>query len=302
MAEEIRVQVVKYPDRDSLVFRWKDPLTGKMRTKSADTTSRKEADRKAGALEKEIQSGTYATRKVSWEQFRERLRNEMLVDKSGNTATQYEGVLDRVEEELHLASPRDLTPERISHYAKRLRETGLREATVGKHLRHLRSVLRWGEEVGILDRAPKFRIKATNTAKGRPLTAEEVERALATISKVVDAKCVESWHFYLDGLYRTGLRLAESLLLSWDGDGIRVVDIDSEAPAILFPSSLQKNRKNQIVPLMPDAVELLRTVPKHERKGFVFNPRSMIGRATRNWLADESPQSAARPELLPGAR
>jgi integrase len=280
MNEEVRVQVVKYPDRECLVLRWKDPLTGKVKTKSAGTSSRKDAERKAGALEKEISAGTYATRKLSWDQFRERLRIEMLIGKSNNTVTQYEGVLDRVEQVLKLSTPRDLTPERIAHYAAKLRADKLREATVGKHLRHLRSVLRWAEEVGIIDRAPKSRIKATTTAKGRPLTTEEVERALLVVPKVVGDTLAGSWHFYIDGLYRTGLRLAESLLLSWDGDGIRIIDIDGDTPAVLFPAALQKNRKTQVVPLMPDAVELMRTIPAAERHGYVFKPVTRTGRAS----------------------
>jgi len=295
MNEDIKVQVIAHNDRKSLRLRWKDPITGKYKFKSARTSNRREAEREAGALEKALRAGIFEARRVTWEHFRERLRIELFIGKADGTVTQYESILDRVETELKLSTPRDLTPERIAFYATQLRKGGLKEPTVGKHLRHLRAVLRWAVEVDILDKAPKFRIKTTDTAKGRPLTLEEAERLIDAIPKSLEIKIggrvpaaplaassevIESWRFYVEGLYRTGLRLTESLLLAWDGDGIRIIDIDGDTPAILFPAALQKNRKRQTVPLMPDAVALLQSVPNGERRGRVFRPANARGPVT----------------------
>ena len=44
---EITVHVVTYPDRDNLVMRYVDPMTGKQRRRSTKTTKRREAEKLA---------------------------------------------------------------------------------------------------------------------------------------------------------------------------------------------------------------------------------------------------------------
>ena len=46
MSDEIKVTVVKYPDRENLVLRYKDPMTGKCPTKSAKTTDMRKRSRR----------------------------------------------------------------------------------------------------------------------------------------------------------------------------------------------------------------------------------------------------------------
>ncbi len=61
--------------------------------------------------------------------------------------------------------------------------------------------------------------------------------------------------------------------VSWDCDDlIRIQRIDSRRPTICFPGHRQKNGRDDILPLLPEAVHLLRTVPKAERTGLVFLP------------------------------
>ena len=43
MSDEIKVHVVKYPDRDNLVMRYVDPFTGRHVAKSARTADNKKA-------------------------------------------------------------------------------------------------------------------------------------------------------------------------------------------------------------------------------------------------------------------
>ena len=79
MKSEVKVSVVKYPDRDNLVLRWTDPATGRQRTKSAKTKRRREAERAAERLEREL-----AERKpdgpetVTWAEFLEAYQDEHL--------------------------------------------------------------------------------------------------------------------------------------------------------------------------------------------------------------------------------
>ena len=52
--------------------------------------------------------------------------------------------------------------------------------------------------------------------KGRPITGEEFERMQANVEAEVGATAAASWQFYLEGLWWSGLRRAESLDLYWD--------------------------------------------------------------------------------------
>ena len=58
---EIKVTVVKLPDRDNLMLRYIDPMTGKQKHKSAGTTNRKEAAKAAGKWEAELREALSGT-------------------------------------------------------------------------------------------------------------------------------------------------------------------------------------------------------------------------------------------------
>ena len=71
MSEEIKVHVVKYPDRENLVMRYRDPHTGKQVQRSTGTSNKRDAERKAAKWEAELREGRYQKRcKMSWEDFR----------------------------------------------------------------------------------------------------------------------------------------------------------------------------------------------------------------------------------------
>src|SRR5258705_12938552 len=71
MADEIKVHVVKYPDRNNLVMRYCDPFSGKQVQRSTGTTKQRDAERKAAKWEAELREGRYQKRcKMSWEDFR----------------------------------------------------------------------------------------------------------------------------------------------------------------------------------------------------------------------------------------
>ena len=50
MADEIKVHVVKYPDRANLVMRYVDPFTGRQVQRSTKTAKRNEAEKAAGRI------------------------------------------------------------------------------------------------------------------------------------------------------------------------------------------------------------------------------------------------------------
>jgi integrase len=109
--------------------------------------------------------------------------------------------------------------------------------------------------------------------RGRPVTAEEFERMLAKVEKVVGRKHAASWRWLLRGLYASGLRVSEARDLQWeDGDGFRVCGLDGLHPMFSIPSEAEKGNRNRLLPIAPEFVLQLRTVPKAERTGYVFNP------------------------------
>lgn len=94
---------------------------------------------------------------------------------------------------------------------------------------------------------------------------------LAVVPSVVGEAAAESWKFYLKGLDASGLRLAESLVLRWEGaDGAIVLDYSGRRPMLRIPAKVEKGNTNRFLPLAPEAAELFATVPIDQRKGRVF--------------------------------
>lgn len=152
--------------------------------------------------------------------------------------------------------------------------------------------------------------------KGRPITLEEFERMLdkteATLSKPVgptahrkipanpkwrysEAAVAErrqrlearaaiiapSWEHYLNGLWLSGLRLKESLELSWDDEGKLCVDLSGGHPTLQIPAELEKGHRDRLWPIAPEFTEFLLETPEGGRTGYVFNPQPRREDCTR---------------------
>jgi len=105
--------------------------------------------------------------------------------------------------------------------------------------------------------------------KGRPITAEEYERILDVVPQVRQHDA-EAWQRYLTGLWLSGLRLAESILLSWDDDSPIAVDLGGKHPRFRIHGSAQKSGQDQLLPMTPDFAEWLLRTPRGDRTGRVF--------------------------------
>ncbi len=102
---------------------------------------------------------------------------------------------------------------------------------------------------------------------------------LALASHVVGDEAAESWRFFLRGLWLSGLRLGESMQLHWtDRSKLCVLDIDCREPLLSIPAELEKGNEDRLLPIAPEFVEFLRTVPEHDRDGYVFAPRPRVAR------------------------
>lgn len=276
MTDEIKVHVVKYPDRQNLVMRYRDPETGRQVQRSTGTTKQKEAVKAAAKWEAELREGRYhQTSRMTWESFRDYYSTNALPGLARSTVAAYETALNMFEAKCHPAKLANLKTSTVTTFTTKLREDSLSEATVAHYLRHLKAIARWAHRKGLLPVLPEFdmpkRAKGAKAMRGRPIVAEEFERMLTAVPLVVDNAAAASWKFYLRGLWASGLRLAESLTLRWDDapDAI-VVDLTGRRPMLRIPSEAEKGNRDRLLPMTPEFSELLQTVPEHVRHGRVF--------------------------------
>jgi integrase len=103
--------------------------------------------------------------------------------------------------------------------------------------------------------------------RGRPITLAEFQLMLA---KIIDVRPqdAEDWKYHLNGLWLSGLRLDESLRLSWDASSF-AVDLTGRHPRFRIYAEAEKGRQDRLLPMTPDFAEFLLKTPDHQRTGFV---------------------------------
>ena len=283
----ITVWVNRYPDRSTFLLQWIDPATGKRRTKSSgvrDTgkvRDRKDAESKARELEQLLRRGVAAIPSdLSWETFRERYEKEHLASLAKDTRAKMATIANYVEKYIAPRRLFDVTGERISKLAARLREEKKSESTIKSYLGQLKAMLRWGVAQKLLPECPPIptirRAKKSSGAtpmKGRPITGEEFERMLAVVPEVVGDEAAPAWRHYLRGLWVSGLRLAESLELYWDReDKIHPIlpKPGKGLPVLRILAELEKGHADRLLPIAPEFAVFLLETPESERSGRVF--------------------------------
>ena len=281
--DEIRVTVVKFSKRANLMLRYIDPVTKKQIHKSAETTKRADAAKAAGRWEDELRTGKFCGSKISWADFRQRYEDEVLASLAPATDEKVSTIFNSLEKHIAPNRLRDLTSDRLSLLQLKLRDAGLAEATIKVHLAHIMAALKWGASVGLLAVVPKVkmprRAKGATSMKGRPITGEEFDRMLAKVESVVGEAAAESWQFYLRGLWSSGLRIAESMELTWDHPDKLQVDMQpGEHPVLRIPAALEKGNQDRLLAMAPEFAELLDSVPEARRTGYVFNPVGKPGK------------------------
>lgn len=277
----ISVRVVEFGDRKHFQMQFIDPITGRKKTLSTKVkrTGRKAdrttAERVAAKWESELREGRYhAPDKITWSAFRSRYEQEKLASLAPGTVQRAAAVLNKIEEILNPQRLSQITPERLSYFQSKLREAGQRESTIAGNLAHLRSALSWARSVKMIHAVPEItmpkRAKGSKIMKGRPITTEEFERMLAAIPSV-RADDADRWTRFLWGLWLSGLRLAESLKLSWDIEGELMIDLDGKHPRLRIWAEAEKGHQDRLLPITPDFAQWLLETPPSERTGLVFN-------------------------------
>ncbi|MHC2067365.1 tyrosine-type recombinase/integrase [Bremerella sp. T1] len=276
MEELIRVKVIDI-GRKNLVLRWVDPESGREKQKSARTSNRKTAERVAGELEADLRKGRYEPpSRLSWEVFRERFEQEKLAILAPGSMVAYASSLNVMERYLNPAKVSDLTASRISYFQSQLIKNNARPATVARHLRHLKSVLNWGKDVGLINRVPKIKtpkqLKGAKLMRGRPLTDEEFQRMLDAVPEVVGDELAEGWKYFLEGLWWSGLRVSEAINLYWDRRDRLSVDFTGDYPMFRILAEYEKGKRDRILPMAPEFAQFLDRTPQKKRTGRIFEP------------------------------
>lgn len=294
MNDEIKVTVVRFPDRKALMLRFIDPVTGKQKHRSAKTTIMREAEREAGKWEKELREGTYCGSRITWADFRKRYEDEVLASLAIKTDCKVQGVFNAVEKHINPQRLSSLTADRLSEFQAKLRDAKLSENTIASMLAHLKASLQWAVTMKLLASVPTItkpkRAKGCKMMKGRPITAEEFDRMLTKVVKVVGEKRAAAWSHYMRGLWLSGLRLGESLNLYWDRDDKLCVVLGGKYPMLRIPAALEKGNKDRLLPIAPEFAEFLLATPEAERTGPVFHPttRHKVPRRPGEWWASRA--------------
>ena len=133
--------------------------------------------------------------------------------------------------------------------ARTVTKAALNDITIASVLRHLRPALTWAVSMGMLRSVPAMhppkKSKGQTLMRGRPITAEEFDRMIAVVPKVRPDDSA-AWVHYLTGLWLSGLRLEESLALSWDQDEPFLIDLSGKRPAFQrIYAEAQKARRDE---------------------------------------------------------
>jgi integrase len=271
---EIKVTVCRYPDRPNLVLAYIDPVSGKRKTKSAGTAKEKDAWKAAAAWEEALRAGPHCPlSKVTWHAFRQRYEAEHLASLSrmGRDSARFH--LNQLEKHLNPDRLCKVTASALSTFQTRLRATGIRETSIASSLRAIKAALSWGVSVGMLAAVPRIVMPKGSKGrkmKGGALLGEQFDLLLAAVPKVRPKDSAE-WVRYLTGVWLSGLRLGESVALSWDADAPFAVDLSGRRPRFRIRGESQKSGRDELTPMTPDFAQwLLNSTPAGQRRGRAF--------------------------------
>jgi len=256
------------------MMRYVDPVTGKQKTRSTRTSNRRNAERAAAKWEAQLLEGRYhPPTRISWSEFRERYEDEKLASLSANTFEAASAAFNHLEAIVHPQKLEALNAVTLSQFQAGLRKTGMRETSIASHLRHIRAALSWGVSMDLLPKVPAIqmpkRSRGHTLMRGRPLTQAEFDRMLAAVPDVRPHDTA-TWIHYLRGLWLSGLRLEESIALSWERDSPIAVELNGRRPRLRIFAEAEKGHQDRLLPLTPDFADFLALIPARERIGPVF--------------------------------
>lgn len=274
--EPVKVYLMRRNGRRNYEAQWRDPITGKLKTKTTGTHLQRSAERFAGALADKLNNGEAVNKlRTKFADAANQYEEQHLNGLAWKTKTKWLATRHRIVELIDPMYLSVLDSAAISGFQSTLRKLGLAEATIKGHLSCLRAFFRWCKPLGMIREVPHFAMpKRTGKMKGRPPTVEEFERIQSAIPKVLNCPELEAeWLFLARGLWWSGLRLEEALTLSWDDGDMQVV-MTGKKPRLRIEANTDKSTKVRLLPLATEFVEMLQSVPEAQRTGPVFHVRA----------------------------
>ena len=279
---EATVWVARVSSSPYLAIRWLDPDSGRTCQRSTGCTRRRDAEREAAKLAEKLEAGII-DQEFGWDQFRERYEREKLAGHPCGTRKNWESVANRYEDTVNPQSIHQAAdPRRISRYIGCLRADGLRETTITGHVRYLHAAFQWAADMLLIKMVPHWpklvRQQKWRFMRGRPLTPAEFRRMLRA-AKVERPGNWRAWVRLLRGLWLSGLRIGEAIILSWDGGGF-AVDLTGKHPAFRIQADSQKSGRDELLPMTPDFARWLLRTSEVGRTGLVFPLAGQAGQMT----------------------
>lgn len=95
-------------------------------------------------------------------------------------------------------------------------------------------------------------------------------------------KAIErSWSHLLRGLWWSGLRIEESLNLTWDVPDTIRIDTTGRFVVLRINAANEKGHRDRVYPVAPEFADMILAVPEDERTGWFFRPLGTRGRVVR---------------------
>jgi len=297
-SEDRQLVRIHHPTGRHIQLRYTCQKTGKEMRVSTGTTDRREAEKKRRELEArivlgqpviQVQKANQSNPDMSWQDFREQYRTLQLATLRTKSQIDAENRLDIAERILKPKTLADLAStnaiqtlqEKLLNGASSLRNKPRSKHTVRGYVTAVLAALNWAYQQGWIEKPVKFRklkVAKSRRMKGRPLTLEEFQKMLGAVSQVVGEDGAKSWEYLLQGLWESALRLGELLRLSWDlPNSIQPRWSEGSCPTLEIPADLQKNDKDESIPLLPGFEKLLQETPVEQRTGWVFCPSYVRG-------------------------
>lgn len=280
-----KVHVIARTDRRFLQLVCKNHPGGP-RSKSSGTKNRREAERLAALWEKELRQ------QVEVDPHRTTFAAAFLAYVEGHISGLKHSSRDKpiahIELFADVQKPRvlaDITAQSLSRHATWLRRTPYTvgskskirtETTIDGHFRSIGGFLAWCKEQRYIHEVPaRPRFSRSRNRgkggrmKGRPLTAHEFGQYLKAIPKV-RPKSHRAFSRLARGLWLGGLRLEESLILSWDRSTPFSLDLSGEHPLFWIDAESEKGFRDRMLPTAPEFAQWILKTPESDRKGLVF--------------------------------
>lgn len=253
--------------RYSYALRWRDPDSGKWRSRAVGT-DRKAADRQAAVLEEKLHQGEpTGLRSITWDAF----VTEHVGRISGKrNAVEAKRTLDEFGSMFN-APPNRVTFQMVESYVEALEAKGNSQATRLKKLRYVRAAFNKAVRRGYIARNPMegWTWERERQREIRVISDAEETALLEAAEKLYGSQ----WRTFIFVALRLGARRGELLALGWNR-----VDFDNSTAS--FRDT--KDKKDRRVPMDSDVADVLRRLQAQTlQQGGPFT--GMADNMSREW-------------------